>query len=253
MYPYSTVSEENPYTHPHMSKAAAIIIGDEILSGKYADENGPWLARRCRDLGIDLVRISVIPDDVSVIAAEIQRCSEMADHIFTSGGVGPTHDDVTMAGIAHAFDLPLVRDPTIVALIQGRMGASVTEDALRMADIPEGTVLLETPGKRFPVLVCQNVFIFPGVPSYLRGKFNDIAHTLKGIPVQTRRIQTQQRESEIAGRLRVAAERWADVKIGSYPRLDEKPAHVVITIDSRNHEALNACAHWLQDALLTDD
>lgn len=253
MYPYSTESEENPYTHPTMTTAAVIIIGDEILSGKFADENGPWLAKRCRELGIDLVRISIIPDDVGVIAAEVQRCDTLADYIFTTGGVGPTHDDVTMAGIALAFSVPLVRNADLVGLIEERMGASVTADALTMADLPDGTVLWREDEKRFPVLVCRKVLIFPGVPSYLRNKFNDIAHRLSGVLIETRRLKTFQSESKIAACLREAANRWTSVKIGSYPRLEEDPSYVIITMDSRDTDALNACETWLQGSITTAD
>jgi molybdenum cofactor synthesis domain-containing protein len=236
-----------------MTTAAVIIIGDEILSGKYADENGPWLARRCRELGIDLVRISIIPDDVGTIAAEIQQCVALADYVFTTGGVGPTHDDVTMAGVAEAFSVPLVRNGALATLIQERVGTGVTAEAMTMADIPEGTVLWQTEGKRFPVLCCQRVLIFPGVPKYLRAKFDDIAHRLQGTPIQSRRLKTLQQESEIAACLRNAADRWKAVKIGSYPRLEEDPTHVIVTLDSRDQDSLNACESWLQGIISTAD
>ena len=236
-----------------MTTAAVIIIGDEILSGKYADENGPWLSKRCRELGIDLARVSIIPDDVGVIAEEVRRCDALADYIFTTGGVGPTHDDVTMAGIAAAYSVPLVRNAELEALIRERMGTRVTNDALTMADLPDGTTLWKTDGKRFPVLKCGKAFIFPGVPSYLRSKFDDIAHRLRGVPIQSRRIKTLQTESEIAAILREAATRWQSVKIGSYPRLEDDPSHVIVTLDSRDEEPLSACEAWLQDAITTAD
>ena len=101
-----------------MPTAAAIIIGDEILSGKFADENGPWLAIRCREIGLDLTRISIISDDIHVIAHEVRTCISLVDHVFTSGGVGPTHDDMTMAGVAAAFDVPLKRNNELAELVQ---------------------------------------------------------------------------------------------------------------------------------------
>jgi FAD synthetase len=167
--------------------------------------------------------------------------------------VGPTHDDVTMAGIALAFSVPLVRNADLVGLIEERMGASVTDDALTMADLPDGTVLWREDEKRFPVLVCRKVLIFPGVPSYLRNKFNDIAHRLSGVLIETRRLKTFQSESKIAACLREAANRWTSVKIGSYPRLEEDPSYVIITMDSRDTDALNACETWLQGSITTAD
>ena len=94
-----------------MPTAVAVVIGNEILSGKFQDANSPWLATRCRALGIDLVRIHVIPDDVEIIASTVAAASALADHVFTTGGVGPTHDDLTMAGIASAFGVELERHP----------------------------------------------------------------------------------------------------------------------------------------------
>jgi molybdenum cofactor synthesis domain-containing protein len=232
-----------------MPTAAVIIIGNEILSAKFSDENGPWLIKRCRELGIDMVRVSTITDEVDVIAAEVKRSSEVADFVFTSGGIGPTHDDVTMAGIAEAFGSSLQRNPQLVELIEKRMGSKVTEDALRMADLPEETELWIEPGMRFPVCVCRNVLIFPGVPGYLRGKFNDIAHRLGGEPITSRQLSSLKNESAIAGTLRQAADRWPTVNIGSYPRLEETPKRVIVTMDSRDLPALEACHAWLSDAL----
>src|SRR5690606_10377770 len=115
-----------------MATAAGIIIGNEILSGKFADENGPFLIRRLRSLGVDLVRLVTIPDVPRVIAEEVRRCSQLADHVFTTGGVGPTHDDVTLESVALAFDLPLERNPALVRVLE-RFELPLDEANLRMA------------------------------------------------------------------------------------------------------------------------
>lgn len=223
------------------STAAAVIIGDEILSGKFEDQNTPWLARRCRELGVDLVRVAVVPDIVAEIAEEVRRCTEKADLVFTTGGVGPTHDDLTMAGVAAAFGLPLVRHPELVALIEEHLGDKLTTEALRMAEVPEGAELLWDGEVRFPLVRVRCVHVFPGVPGLLRLKFDAVAHRFAGVPVSARRVTTTRSESAIAGSLQRLQERFPSVAIGSYPQFRQRPWTVTLTLDSRDTEALDAC------------
>ena len=124
-----------------MSSAAIIIIGNEILTGKFADENAPWLIGRLRSLGVDLGRIVTIPDTIEDIAQEVRTASARFDHVFTSGGVGPTHDDLTLPGVAAALGVPVVRHPELEGILRTRMGAACNEAALRMADLPDGAEL----------------------------------------------------------------------------------------------------------------
>src|SRR5216117_2686471 len=117
-----------------MPKTAGIVlIGNEILSGKIADANAAYLCRELRQLGVEVRRISVIPDEVELIAREVAAHSREYDLVFTSGGVGPTHDDVTIEGVARAMGVPVVRHPTLVALLERYYGGGVTEASLRMA------------------------------------------------------------------------------------------------------------------------
>ena len=236
-----------------MPTAAVIIIGDEILSGKFTDANSPWLATRCREIGLDLIRIAVVPDTIDVIAEEVQRCSTIADHVFTTGGVGPTHDDMTMAAIGHAFGLTLERHPDLEALLREKLGDQVTTEALQMTDLPAGAELWWDGDLFFPVVVVRNVCIFPGVPSLLRRKFDEIAHRFQGTPVSSRRVKTRQRESQIARVLQQAQNRWPQVAIGSYPRFEEKPYTVIVTMDGRDEAALSECEEHLRAVLDIED
>lgn len=229
-----------------MPTAAVVIIGNEILSGKYADENGPWLIGRCREIGLDVIRLTVVSDDLKHIADEVSRSSSLADHVFTTGGIGPTHDDMTMQGIADAFGVELVRHPVLERLIQERMGKGANSDALSMADVPKGTELWNDPGLRFPVVTCRNVVIFPGVPKFLKSKFTAIQHRFGGVLVQSRRFRTLERETSIAARLRAAQEQWPMVEVGSYPRYETEPPSVVVTMDGRDEKSLDACESWLR-------
>lgn len=233
-----------------MPTAGVVIIGNEILSGKFADENTPWLVQRLRALGCDLLRVAVIPDTLADIAAEVAAQSARFDWVFTTGGVGPTHDDLTFAGIAQAFGVPLHHHPDLTAILRAKLGEACNEAALRMAEIPEGSALWWDGGVVYPLVVTRNVCIFPGVPSLLKLKFDKVAHRFAGTPLSVRRLHTHQQESVIADRLTEAAARWPAVAIGSYPRLDEVPMRVIVTLESREESALGACAAFLLDGAI---
>ena len=233
-----------------MPSAVVIIIGNEILNGKFRDENSPWLASRCRELGIDLLRIHVIPDDIAVIAETVRNASRDAGYVFTTGGVGPTHDDMTMAGVAAAFGVELVRHPELERTLRAKMGERVTPAALRMAEVPDGAELWSNEGMRFPQVVVRNVLVFPGVPRLLRMKFDDIADRLGGGRiVHADRLVTTAAETDIAATLGDAQNRYPTVDIGSYPQFDEKPYTVTVTLDSRDRAALEACGAELRRLL----
>lgn len=230
-----------------MASAAVVIIGNEILSGKFADENAPYLIGRLRELGVDLGRVVVIPDEVEVIAAEVRACAERFDHVFTTGGVGPTHDDLTMLGVARAFAVELQRHPTLERVLHERMGERVNEAALRMAEVPAGAELWWDGEVRFPLVVVRNVAIFPGVPALLRLKFEAVAHRFQGVPLSLRRLWTAESEPAIADALTDAAARWPAVAIGSYPRFELVPPKVLVTLESRDVGALGACEAFLRE------
>lgn len=232
-----------------MPSAAVIIIGNEILSGKFADENGPYLIRRLRELGVDLARVVVIPDVLTVIATEVRSASDGHDLVFTSGGVGPTHDDLTLPGIAAAFERPLLRHPALFDVIERKLGAPVNAAAARMAEVPEGAELWWDGNVAYPLVVMRNVLIFPGVPSLLRLKFEAVAHRFVGVPVVCTRIRTERSEWDIADALTDAAGRWPEVAIGSYPRFETTPHTVIITMEGRDAPTLAACESWLRERI----
>src|SRR5215475_7229293 len=162
--------------------AAILVIGDEILSGKTEDKNARLLIGELRELGVALRRILVIPDDVDEVAAAVRDLTNRFNHIFTSGGVGPTHDDVTIVGVARAFNVPIIRHPELERRIKSYFGAEVDESRLRMADIPEGSELIDAPELRWPLLSCKNVYILPGVPEHFSRKFLAIRERFRVAP-----------------------------------------------------------------------
>lgn len=228
-----------------MATAALVIVGNEILGGKYADENGPYVIARLRELGVDLARIVVVRDVRAEIAEEVARCSAAHDHVFTTGGVGPTHDDVTFDGVAQAFGVPVERHEQLADILRAKLGSTANDAAMRMAEIPAGAELWWDGGVIYPAIVVRNVVVLPGVPSLVRLKFEAIAHRFQGVPLISRRLTTLSTEPEIAGALSEAEVQFPSVAIGSYPRFDERPHRVVVTLEGRDLREIDACLEFL--------
>lgn len=221
--------------------AAALIIGNEILTGKIREENLPVLAKELRELGVALRRVIVCPDEVAVIAEDLAALRASHDLVFTSGGVGPTPDDVTLPAVARAFDRPLARSPVIEALIRGYWGERVTDGHLRMADVPEGAALLSSPEMPWPVISVENVYVLPGVPEIFAVKLALLRETIgKDAPFFTRALYTRCDEGSIAELLDEVGRLHPSVDIGSYPRWHDPDYRVKLTFDGRASDAVDA-------------
>jgi len=216
-----------------MATAGIVIIGDEILSGKFADENAVFLIRELRALGVDLRRVTMIPDVVDDIAATVTSFASKFDYVFTSGGVGPTHDDLTIEGIAKGFGTRVVREPELEKRVRAYWGAKLAEPNLRLADVPEGCELVYGKDQIWPVVAYQNVFILPGVPALFQRKFVDIRDRFRAEPVTVARVYINADEGEIAGDLDAVVAAFPSVKVGSYPRFSEKDFRVLITLEGK--------------------
>jgi molybdenum cofactor synthesis domain-containing protein len=240
-----------------MATAALVVIGDEILSGKTVDTNTPFLIAELRSLGVALREIAVVADEVAAIAEAVRRVAPRVDHVFTSGGVGPTHDDVTMAGIAEAFAVPVVRHTRLEQLLRAHYEESkleLVERNLRMADVPEGTTLVEGPHLRWPVLRARNVYILPGIPEIFRRKFLAIRETFRDAPFHLRQIFVRSEEGVIARHLDVVASNYAEVALGSYPRLepDQDGHRVKLTLEGKDRQRVDSAARELAELLGPD-
>ncbi len=236
-----------------MTTAAAIIIGDEILSAKVRDANTPLLIDFFADLGVDLERVVVIGDELKAIAAEVAACSEIYDVVITSGGVGPTHDDCTVRGVADAFGVAVVRHPNIEEMIRAYWGDRFTESALRMAEVPEGSRLFYGDDGLLPLVVFKNVYLFPGVPRLFAAKLPSLCGEISGTPKIVHGVYLNADESRVAPLLSQVAEECSDVKIGSYPRFGEKTDHRLwISIQAVDAECVAAATDRLLD-LLSDE
>jgi molybdenum cofactor synthesis domain-containing protein len=218
-----------------MPKTAGIIlIGNEILSGKITDENAAYLCRELRALGVDVRRIACIPDEIGVIAEEVAAFTKSFDLVFTTGGVGPTHDDVTIEGVARAMAVPVVRHPELVALLERYYRGTVTEAALRMAEIPEGAELLTGGSLRFPTILVRNVYVLPGVPEIFRKKFDALRERFRDQPIHLKNVFVRIGEGTLADYLSRLLESFPLLQLGSYPEFSNPEYQVKVTLESRD-------------------
>jgi molybdenum cofactor synthesis domain-containing protein len=217
-----------------MATAAIVVIGNEILSGKVVDTNSPYLCRELRGLGVEVLRIVVIPDEIDTIAREVRTASDTHDFVFTSGGVGPTHDDLTMDGVAKAFGVPVEINQAVVARIERAVGQPANASQRKMAALPEGALLIDAGDLWFPVVVIGNVHVFPGIPELLQKKFESIRTRFQGVPFVLRRVYVRSSESDIADELNTLLETYPQLMLGSYPRIRESEYRVLLTLESRD-------------------
>jgi len=235
-----------------MPTAGLLVIGNEILSGKVVDTNSPFLATELRSLGVDLDRILTIPDEIDTIAREVRAMSDAYDFVFTSGGIGPTHDDVTMDAIARAFGRELELNQSMCERIERSQGSPLNESQQKMALIPSNSQVIDAGDLWFPVVIVENVHIFPGIPKLLQKKFLSIRDRFRGVPFQLRRIYVKQRESEIAVHLNDLLIEFPDLMLGSYPRIEEKDYRVLLTLESRDGDYLVRAQEALLSRLESD-
>lgn len=202
-------------------KAAMLVIGDEILSGRTRDSNMHHLAQQLTSHGIDLTEVRVVADIRGAIIDAVQALSTAYDHVFTSGGIGPTHDDITAEAVAAAFDTPISIRDDARALLQAhydRSGQELNDARLRMARIPEGATLIDNPVSIAPGFTLRNVHVMAGVPSVFQAMVASILPTLSGgAPLLSQTIRIERGEGDIAGPLTKLAEENPEVSIGSYP------------------------------------
>ncbi|GAO02773.1 molybdopterin-binding protein [Anaeromyxobacter sp. PSR-1] len=238
---------------PRTPTAALVVVGNEVLSAKVQDENGPFTARRLRELGVELVTIRTVRDRVDEVSAAVAALHPEVDWVFTSGGVGPTHDDITVRAVAEALGRPMHRSPALVETIRAlhrraHPGAEPPEAALRMADVPEGTKLLGDEG--YPTLALENVVMLPGVPQFYRHQFERIAHLLQAPPFRLACVYLSAGEGEIAPALDAVAAAHPAVEIGSYPRFDAGADHrVKVTLEAKDAARVEAALRALLAAL----
>ncbi len=199
--------------------ACVLIIGNEVLSGRTPDANLNYMARKLSELGIRLAEARVIPDVESVIVAAVNETRRKYDYIFTTGGIGPTHDDITCLCIAKAFGVGVIRHPEAEALLRSYIPPErINEARLKMADVPDGAELIQNPVSRAPGFRIGNVYVMAGVPSIMRAMFDSFAPYLAGgDKVASRAVACYLPEGTVAKGLSDIQDRHPEVDIGSYP------------------------------------
>ncbi len=221
--------------------AAAVIVGNEILSGKVREANLAELAATLRGLGIELAHAVVVGDEHAEIAAEILAARSRCDVVFTSGGVGPTHDDVTIAAAAAAFGVEVTVSETMARLLREHYGDRFREEHLRMARVPTGAWLAVAAGVRWPAIVVNDVWVLPGVPEVFRAKLEVVRAWLRGPgPFCSRSVYLATEEAELVPTLDAVAAAHPAVQIGSYPRWVPSDHRTRLTFDGRDARSVEA-------------
>jgi molybdenum cofactor synthesis domain-containing protein len=218
--------------------ACLLVIGNEVLSGRTRDANVQHLATWLEGVGLRLAEARIIPDDPQIIVETVTRCRRRYDHVFTSGGIGPTHDDVTTAAIAEAFGVGLVLDPQAVACLEEYYGpAGLNEARRKMARVPAGATLIDNPVTRAPGFRLENVYVLPGIPKTFRAMLDSLQDVIGGGPRRhSLTLRALARESDLAASLAEIQRDQPSVDIGSYPFFQDARPGVALVLRGTDRE-----------------
>jgi molybdenum cofactor synthesis domain-containing protein len=232
--------------------AAVLVIGDEILSGKVDEANVASLARALRSLGVLLRRVVIVMDDVDAIVREVEELSKTHDWLFTSGGVGPTHDDVTVEAVAKAFGVRVVSSPEMEAMLRAHYKERCTAGHLRMALIPEGAALEVTAEVAWPTIRLGNTWLLPGIPEVFRMKLPVVVARLserRGLSFVSHAAYVKMDEGELRPLLDRVVASFPDVSVGSYPKWQDPAYKTKLTFDGRDEARVLAARDTFVAAL----
>ena len=228
-----------------MPSACILIIGNEILSGRTKDLNLGYLAERLTELGIDVGEARVIADNLDTIADAVNACRRTHDYVFTTGGIGPTHDDITADAVAQAFEVNNTLNPEALALLKSayKDDRALNEARLRMAHAPEGAILIDNPVSKAPGFQMDNVFVMAGGPRIMQAMFEGIIDRLVGgPPLFSRTLSVYLAEGDMAGPLRQLQDLYEDVEMGSYPFYRARKFGCSIVLRSRDQGRIDVAA-----------
>jgi molybdenum cofactor synthesis domain-containing protein len=228
--------------------AAVVIIGNEILSGRTADANLIFLGKRLNEEGVRLREVRVVTDDEDAIVEAVNALRARYDYVFTTGGIGPTHDDITAGAVAAAFGRALVLNEEAVARMREHYSdEQLNEARLRMAHTPEGATLVDNPVSKTPGFRVENVYVFAGVPRIMQAMFENVAGELAGgTPTLARTVSVYITEGAVAAGLSALQERYRELEIGSYPFVRDQKLGTSLVIRGTQADEIDAAT----DALL---
>ena len=224
--------------------ACVLIIGNEILSGRVQDANLSFLATGLNEVGVRLREARVVPDDAATIVATVNEVRLKFDYVFTTGGIGPTHDDITVDAIAAALGVPVVHHPKALAVLESyyETRGGLTEARMRMARVPEGAELIENRMSGAPGIRIGNVFVMAGVPHITAGMLDSLTGTLEGgLPVLSRTIGCWVAESEVALLLGAVERAHEGVAIGSYPFFRDGRTGANFVVRATDQAVVDSC------------
>ena len=232
-------------------KAALIIIGNEILSGRTQDKNLSYLANWLNEIGIQLSEVRVIRDEEKVIIDTVNHLRSEYDYVFTTGGIGPTHDDITSLSIARAFGVELeINDKALAILKEYYKDGELTEARMKMTMIPVGAELVDNPVSKAPGFKMDNVFVMAGIPSIMQGMLEGARRFLKGGDVvKSMSIDVFTPESNVAQALTDLQKKYNDVEIGSYPFSKDNRFGTTLVMRSSNEKRLHQCDEELKELM----
>jgi molybdenum cofactor synthesis domain-containing protein len=230
-----------------------IVIGNEILSGRTQDKNLAWIAKELGELGVPLREARVIPDNKQVIIDTVNEMRSKYSYVFTSGGIGPTHDDITTECIAAAFNVAVQRSPQAETILTAHYGKENLNAArLKMADIPAGASLIMNPVSAAPGFKLENVYVMAGVPSILQAMFAGIKHELKGgAKILSRSIAAYVTEGVLAEQLTAIQNTTGDIDIGSYPFMRQNKLGTSLVVRGTDQAQLDKVYGQIRSMLLS--
>ena len=236
--------------------AAVLVIGDEILSGRTKDKNIGYIADYMTALGIDLKEVRIVSDDEAAIVTALNALRSAYNYVFTTGGIGPTHDDITADCVAKAFGVPLEFHPDAVAIMKERVakvGGELNEARMRMTRIPKGGALVANKVSGAPGFWIGNVITMAGIPAVMQAMLDEVAPKLKtGVKMLSESIRANAREGDVGTELGLIAKAYPDTIIGSYPFMDEQGGpNTNIVVRSRDPERLNEAKAAVEAMLVT--
>jgi molybdenum cofactor synthesis domain-containing protein len=231
--------------------AALLVIGDEILSGRTKDKNIGYTAEYLTNIGVDLREVRVVADIEEEIVVAVNALRSKYNYLFTTGGIGPTHDDITADCVAKAFGVALPYHPEAIDILKKRFnGADLNEARMRMTRIPEGGTLVYNKVSGAPGFRIGNVFVMAGIPVVMQAMLDEIAPTLQtGKKMLSESVRADAREGDIGGPLGEVAKAFPDVTIGSYPFIDDKGPNTSIVVRAREEERLSAAVAAVREML----
>ena len=236
---------------PKIVTAAILVIGDEILSGRTKDKNIGYIAEYCTNIGIDVREVRVVPDVQAEIVAAVQALSARYDHVFSTGGIGPTHDDITADAMAAAFGVAIDHDPRAVAILTEHYGAAnLNEARLRMARIPHGASLIDNPVSKAPGFTIGNVHVMAGVPVIMQAMLDAVTATIPtGTKMLSATVPASMGEGRIAAGLAAIQLDFPDVSIGSYPKMLDGGFATDIVLRSRDGDRLALAVRAVEELI----